>query len=714
MEIEISRKNFLKWGSFLTAALALPKALKAKVLTPKEKPLPKLDSEAYKPALCKLCPALCMLQVRVVNGKAVGISGMSGHPVSLGTHCPKGGAILQDLYHPDRLRFPLLQKGPRGSGQWERIPWSKAHQILHDKLSDLLRRNAPEALAVLAAPIRDIRHDIQERFARLFGTPNFWEWNWPLAEAPLDAFKMMHGSSEGLFYDLQNANLLVSFGWDWLQSFPSPVEAQRAFSELRRARPERRVRIIQVEPRLSTTAAKSDEWISIRPDTEGLLALGVAHVLVRDNLYDRNFVSQWTSGFEEFKTLVLKEYSPQKVAEATSVKTQKISELAHEMARIQPALAITYRGSLFNQTAVHSLNALLGSIGVRRGVLATEAERYQLTLPAAYSSEPPKPPLAPSLHQVPEAILASTKSPIEVFWMERVNPVFSTPQSISWEKALEKIPFIASFSPYLDESSRLADLVLPPHHSLESWQYGFSRTLLGQGVISFAPPVLRPLYDTEDHGDFILNLAHSLGGPVSKALPWSTFVEALEKSAKRAQAEGQMREGGWWEYEAAKADIKSTLKTKSRKLRFSTKNIEPKPFAHEYPNFPLRLYVHTPLAFSFGEGAHLPYLHSLAGAHLGEQWETWVEIHPAAARRLGISDRQMVWVESPAGKILARARHYEGMRQDTVSLPLGLGHTSMGRYAQGIGTSPARIVEKRQDPSGQLLWQDTWVRVYGA
>lgn len=733
MKREILRRNLLKWAGFLAADLALPKSIGAQspqeqeplpVVQPQEKPLPKLDSEAYKPAVCKLCPALCMLQIRVVNGKPVGVSGLPGHPVNQGTICPKGNTILQELYHPDRLTSPLRQKGARGSGQWQKISWDEAHQMLRLKLSELMKRNQPEALAILAAPIRDIRHEIQKRFAEVFGTPNFWEWGWSLGEHPLEAFKAMHGSSEGLFYDLMNANLIVSFGWDWLQAFPSPVEAQRAYSELRRGRIERRARIVQVEPRLSITASKADEWISIKPDTEGILALGVAQVLIKEGIFDKGFVDQWTNGFEEFKKLVFEEFNPDRVSQLTDIKVNQIQQIAHEMAFVKPSLAISHRGRLFNQVAVHSLNVLVGSIGVRQGILSTEAEKYQLTLPAVSNLKPKSKVQAfASLHQIPETIIASGKSPIEVFWMERVNPVFLSPQPERWKKALEKIPFVVSFSSFLDESSQLADLVLPPHTSLEAWQYGFSSNLKGSGVISFAPPVIGPFYETGDHGDFILNLAKSLGGEMAQSLPWANFLESLQTAVSQAKAEEPMRKGGWWEYEATEANLQATLKTESGKLEFPMEILKKSgrrgvqlnaPTTKKSESYPLHLYVHVPLAFSFGEGAHLPYLHSVAGAQVGEEWETWVEIHPLTAEKLGIKDRQMVWVESSIGKIKARARHYEGIRQDVISIPFGLGHTAMGRYANGIGSNPAEILKREVDvSSSQLLWQVTRVKIYG-
>src|SRR3989338_10348696 len=139
--------------------------------------------------------------------------------------------------------------------------------------------------------------------------------------------------------------------------------------------------MIQIEPRLSITAAKADEWIPIKPNTEGVLALGIAYYLIYENLYDKEFVSQWTTGFDGFKQLLAQEYFPDKVSEITGVKIEKMSQLAREMVSIKPSIAITYRSTLFNQCAVHSLNALIGSIGVKRGILSTEAERYQLALP---------------------------------------------------------------------------------------------------------------------------------------------------------------------------------------------------------------------------------------------------------------------------------------------------------------------------------------------
>lgn len=713
MDFEISRRNFLKWSGFAGAAAVLPEMVKAKILTPKQKSLPPLEREDYLPAVCKMCPALCMLEIRVVNGKPVGVSGKPGHPLSQGAICPKGNAILQELYHPDRLRHPVRRAGSRGSSSWERISWEEAFKTLRTKLVSLLSEQKADRLAVIAAPIRDIRHELQRRFACLFPTPHFWEWDWPLGEGPLDAFRIMHGSTEGLFYDLANASHIVSFGWDWLQSFPSPLEAQRAYSRLRRGRFERRTRMVQIEPRLSITAAKADEWIRIKPGSEGILALGIAHELLTQRLYDAAFVSRWTSGFKEFRELILQEYGLDKVLTATGVEPDRISELARDMSSIKPSLAITHRSSVFNQMAVHSLNALLGSIGLRQGVLWSEAEKHKLVLPRENASLA-KSSAVESVHQLPEAV-ASGALNIEVLWMERVNPVFLSPRPQRWKDALVKIPFIVSFSPFLDESSEMADLVLPPHSSLEAWQYGFSRTLEGDGVVSFAPPIVKPFHETGDHGDFILKLARSLGeSRIASEFPWETFVDALRHAAGRAGAEGAMRQGGWMEFKATRVDPFPTISHPTRKLDFAAKTLGNPPSSTGPANDLLELQIFVPLALSFGEGAHLPYLHSLVGTHLGEEWKTWVEIHPSTAKKLAIRDGQMVWVESSAGRIEAKARHFPGIDAGTVAMPLGLGHTALGRYAQGIGSNPSHIIEKTFDATGRPTWQGSRVRIYAA
>ena len=705
-KFEISRRGFLRWAGLISGGALLPRGVRARVLSPQDRPLPNLRSEQYKPSICGFCPAGCMLDIRLVDGKPVGLGGRADHPIGLGALCPQGCAILQEAFHPDRLRYPLARKS-RDSMKWERISWGEARNLLRYKLETLLERRRPEALAVLAGPRQDLRRDILKKFADGFGTPHFWKWDWTPAQPPKDAFERMHGVSKGIFYDLSNARLLVSFGWDWLQTFPSPVEAQRAFGRLRGGH---RSKIIQIEPRLSISAAKADEWIGARGGSEGAIALAVAHVMIREGLYDRDFVGRRTEGFEAYRKIV-DEYSPASSAKLAGIPEERIVALAREMARAKPALAVTSRTTLFDQIAVHSLNVLTGSIGAPGGVLAVEDP----SAPPPVSSQSRGEGRAGessivSWEQIPEAALSGRGGPIGVLWVDGVNPAFSSPQPSQWRKALERIPFIVSFSQIMNETSELADLVLPTHEALEAPQDASFVDAEGRRVESFAPAVMPPLYDTADLGDFVLDLARDIGGRVSRELPWKNYGEALsDRAAKRGWKQEMLAGGGW------NSAPSPGLALGRRKCRMSHEELARPDVAIETPGQGLSLHVQFPLAFLQAEGAQLPYLHGLNGIRgdkLGDGWETTVDLHPETARRLGIEDGSAVWVESDAGRIQARARLYEGVREDTASMPVGLGHTAMGRYAKDVGSNPADIIPREFSFAGRALWRAQGVKVY--
>ena len=128
-----------------------------------------------------------------------------------------------------------------------------------------------------------------------------------------------------------------------------------------------------------------------------------------------------------------------------------------------------------------------------------------------------------------------------------------------------------------------------------------------------------------------------------------------------------------------------------------------------------REHVAPPLAFAGGEGAHLSLLQGIAGPHVRRQWHTWVEINPETAERLAIHDGDLVWVESPVGRIKARACRFAGAMPEVVNVPFGSGHTALGRWAEGIGAHPGSVVARSLDPiSGHALWQFTRVKLYRA
>ncbi len=628
------------------ASWALPGALAAEILKPKAKALPALSSDRRAQALCGLCPAGCLLSLRIVDGKAVGVRGAVGHPVCEGGLCPKGSAVLQELYHPDRLQAPLHRVGPKGSVDFKEVSWDEAGQVLAQALAS----GRGHGMDAVLSPANDERSSVLAQVSRAMGG-RAWRQDWPASQPPLEAFASAHGT-RGAFYDLARAACVVSFGWDWLQSWPSPVEAQRAFAALRTG--PRRAQLIQVEARLSVTGAKSDEWISVLPGGEEAAALAVARVLLDEKLYDAKAAQ--ASGFAAFKAFVGR-HSREEWAAQAGTPVADLTALARRMAAGGPTLALSCRREPSLQAAVHSLNILLGSIGRPGGVLALDAQ----------ASSPASAPDVEGLHAAMDG-----KGAAAVLWLDRVNPMFQSPLRESWAKTLAAAPFVVCSSSFRDETSRYADLLLPPLHAFESWQGVNSVLLDGSPVSSASAPIIKAGGAAVEAVDLLLAAARRRPG--GAGLPDTLADSVKSRFARELAGVGHLK---------GRAPSVRALPTSFPVALLAA------PVAKT--GGALRLHIQFPLSLSYGEGAQFPYLGGLGAAHLGAQWGTWAEIHPETAARLGIDDGAQVELFRAGASIKAVARHYEGIGRDAVSVPFGLGRTGAGRFAQAVGGDPGRL-----------------------
>jgi len=374
----------------------------------------------------------------------------------------------------------------------------------------------------------------------------------------------MQGVTSPLSYDLAQARFILSFGAGLLESWTAPVHASRAFARLRRSGDRPRGLLVQVDPRRSVTAIKADRWIPVAPGTDGVLALGIANAMIREGLYDQEFVGAHTFGFEDwvdpagrrhlgFKNLVLQDYGLFTVSAATGVPVRNILEIARNLATLKPAVVIGERGpaygpdDLHTRMAIHSLNALAGNIGVAGG-LQIQGELPLAPLPAVNQDAAAKRGLAqpridgagekqyllasdaPQL--LPGRIMSGTPYPVNALFLYATNPLANHPAKEALAGAMKKIPFIVSFSPFLDESSALADLILPDHTYLERWQDDQVTHLAGFTCFSLARPASKPLHQTRNTADAVLQIGQALGGGVAQNFPWKNFAELLRESTR--------------------------------------------------------------------------------------------------------------------------------------------------------------------------------------
>lgn len=804
----INRRNFIKLavgGAIGTALSPLPWKLVDDITLFTQNlpwvPVPPSGEFTYANSLCTLCPGGCGIKVRKVDDRAVKIEGRTDYPVNPGGICPLGMGGLQLLYNENaRFTGPMKRTGERGTGSFQSISWDEAIDILAERLSGL------EAGALAAI---DGNHNgstmsvIIERFLKALGSPNYMKMQ--SSQDTMDtAAEILMGAQGHVGYDLENSDYILSLGSGLLEGWGSPARVINAWSLWRSEELKKRVRVVQVEPRASGTASRADKWLPAIPGTETALVLGMAHVIIKEGLYNRDFLENHSFGFFDFetaygayrrgfKTLVLEDYSPERVAEITGIEANEIELTARDFASAAAPVAVCGRGkgvlhgSLYESMAVLALNALVGGINRTGGVFINdpvplaalpeispepseapdpEKERIDRAGTAAY-------PFSRSLfNNLAGSILKADQSSVETLLVFSANPAFTVPDNGDFRKAMEKIPFIVSFSPYRDETAMMADLILPDHTYLEKTNDMTCPPGLQYPIYGISSPVVKPLYDTRNSGDVVINMAGRIGGIAGDAFPWTNFEDVLKdrvkglydydaeerltaidgaaspwKTAGDTELTGydyfdqmweEIKEKGMWHRPSYQGrEIETLFRTSSGKFEFLSTMIESAlkgidagalginvsgdeicmpHFEDASPDednsFPLRMYPYELINLASGWIPNPPYLNKTLFDNQLKKDQSFVDINPDTAAEYDLKQGDMVIIESPGGRVQALVNLFEGAMPGIVFMPLGLGHTAYDDFLRDRGANPNEIIYGKIDPlSGQNIWWDTPVRI---
>jgi menaquinone reductase, molybdopterin-binding-like subunit len=483
-----------------------------------------------------------------------------------------------------------------------------------------------------------------------------------------------------------------------------------AYADMRQARRGIRGSLVQVEPRMSQTGASADEWVPVRPGREGALALAIAHVLMASHGHSPavagaagQLIDGWTAG--------LPEYTPARVEEITGVPAARITRLSGMFAEASAAVAmiggapLAHTNGLFNALAVNALNALVGAVGRPGGVLFTPM--VPAFTPASWRSEDGR-----QLEGVATALLTRGAGAPQIVVVDGgANPVFTAPPAWRVREALEQVPFLASFSSFLDETTALADLILPDHSFLESWVDAVPESGAAMAVVSVAPPVMKPLHNTRAMPDVLLAIARGLQPALDAVVPWLSYeamleasLTALTGSATDDAWEVAQEQGGWW------GDV-APAATRVAPRKAGTLSVEPT-FDGDPHAFPFYLLPYPSMQFLDGSTAHLPWLQEMPDPLTSAMWSSWVELNPVTAARIGVSTGDLLEIASSAGTLQAAAVLTPGIAPDVAAMPLGQGHTCFTRYATGRGVNPAAILAPMTEPvTGAVAWAATRVRI---
>jgi anaerobic selenocysteine-containing dehydrogenase len=477
---------------------------------------------------------------------------------------------------------------------------------------------------------------------------------------------------------------------------------------MRQGKPGDRGKFVQVEYRMSQTGANADEWLPVKPGTEGILALGLAHVIMKcgerkpaDAGRAGLLIEGWMDG--------LSDHTPEQVEKKTGVTAKRVERLANEFAQQTPAIAIAagaavaHTNGLFNALAVNALTALVGSVEIPGGIYFTANSESDTNF-AKYSE-------------------IAIRPQTQILLVDGANPVFASLNAWGVKDALMKIPYIVSFGNFIDETSVLSDLILPDHSFLESWVHAAPESGAKVAVSTVAPPVMQPLHDTRSTPDVLLEVSRKISKPLN--LPWQNFedmlkaptvgalreAQALQRAALRNERPGPSAERKRDSAQPQDAARKRDSAQPQEKTATTVKHTEPE-FDGDPSQYGFLLLPYPSIAFLDGSLAHLPLLQELPDPMTSGMWSSWVEINTQTAERLGIQQGDLVEITSSQGSIRVAAFPSPGVAPDVVAIPVGQGHENYTRYATDRGQNPIRILAPVKElNTGALAWAATKVRM---
>lgn len=667
--------------------------------------------------LCRQCPSTEGIVVRVMEGRAKKVEGNVDFPVNRGKHSARCEAGLQALYHPDRIAGPLVRTGERGSGQWEEVSWSDALGRLAQQLRGV---GNPAALVMVTSPENSYSGLVAGRFVTRFGGQHL-RYETLESTNVRRAVKLVYGQDRMPDFDIENSSFLLSFGADFLNTWGSPVRHARGYGQFRQGDRERGTHV-HVDSRFSMTGASADEIFFVKPGHEGLLALSIASVIIAEGLGDAGAADALTDGGHVDMGL----FAPERVADTVGVDAGRIRELARQFAEHRPAVAIgggsagAHTNGLFNMIAIYSLNHLVNAVGTPGGVMFNPQPALA-DLPAASTVS--------SFADWQKLTGQMRNGVVKVLMVRDADPMYGLPGATGFRDASFNVPVIVSFSNRMDDTTAMADIVLPEHSYLEDWDIAVPDHGPGYQTVGFQQPVIRPFFEsrgahlgTRNFGDVIITLAAGLG--LDLGLP-ASFSEMLQEGARQLHGEGRgsvtatdfrafwngtLQRGGWWDTNAKSADAAARPPAL--------------PAREEVPQFDgngtFHLIPFASASLMDGRGASLPWLQATPDPISTATWRTWVEINAKVAEEMDIREGDLIRIVSSFGNpdassaegIEALAYPHPGVPPDVVCVPLGQGHRGGTRYETGRGSNIMSILAPRADmQTGALAWAATRVSI---
>jgi len=586
---------------------------------------------------CRECPAGCGMWVKTREGRPIKVEGNPNHPINRGALCARGQASLQGLYHPNRFRGPMV----RVNGELKPISWDEGIKRLAGAISELRQKGKSDRIALVTGAVTGTLAGLMDQWLAALGAPKRITYE-PLGHnSEREANRVAFGSAEIPLWRIDRAEYLVTFSSDFLETGPSPVEHGRFLAEARVRWGKGQKRFFAFSPRLDLTAANADEWIPIRPGTEGIVVMAIlGEILLRGWVPSegREFLNE---AVREIIPRFFRFRHPEDMAKQAGIRMEQITALAKGLSENRPSVVI---GGPFLDVetckAIALLNVLLGN--VNRTILfgtgtgadwATDSEMHSLS---------------------------------ERMEKNEVELLLKSGSSEFYSPAEKNVPLKVALTSLPNGYTEPADLILPVHHFLEDWDAFSPRA----GIVGLVQPGRQPMGESRPLGDILLQVAQSLGDKTFSDASYQTVQKAQANQAQSLNWWGigggtswneQRRNGGWWK-DPASVSVK--LQPEAFQISFPTPSLK------TIPNI-LTLVPFASALLYDGRGLDRPWLRECPDPMSKITWEGWAELHPQAAAKWGLKSGDIIQIEGASYPIETPVWITPGIHPDVIAVPMG-------------------------------------------
>jgi molybdopterin-containing oxidoreductase family iron-sulfur binding subunit len=676
----IARRDFLTimGASMAMASFACARRPVHKIIPYVVKPEEIVPGEAnWYASTCKECATTCGVLVKTREGRPIKLEGNPDHPMNQGALCIHGQASILGLYDPERLKTPLRRS--RADGSVRESNWNEVDSAIQAKLKEIAGRSGRVRVLTGEMKSESTRKLIRE-FLAAFPQGKHVEFEPLSLEEIAESQALSYGTSLIPDYRFDQADLVLSLGADFMETWVSPVEYSRKWAKGRKLQGKNSAqakmsRLVSFEPTMTVTGANSDERYPIRPGDELKIALALANEIV---------VRQKRSRYagDSSVTSVLTDYAIDKVVQEIGIEdgVARLRKLAEELWQnrgkslvVAGSAQTKTADSLSLQVATNFLNSLLENEGATvDGMIHTQSSNA-------------------SFAGMAQLIADMKAGQVDALIIYRSNPAYTLPQSLlGLSDAMRRVPLVVSIADREDETGQLADFVLPDHNFLENWGDANPR----KGLYSLQQPAIAPMHSTRAFEDTLLAWAKvgglKVAGLASRSSDWHDYLKANWKETLYKESGSAASFDQFWEsvlrlgvLNVYAAQGKASQKPSARAFKTTALARLPKYTARDRSQISLSLY--ESVALGDGRSANNAWLQELPDPITSVTWDNYLNVGPALAQKLGIKENDVVALTADNLVVHLPVHVQPGMHPSAVSVAVGYGRRAAGKVGNQTG-----------------------------